>query len=73
MGNESLTLIFLKEVNRIMNLFKRLVNEEEGQGLVEYGLIIAVVAVALITALTTLKGGISTVFSNAETKLKATY
>lgn len=56
-----------------MELIKRLWKEEEGQGLVEYGLIIAVVAVALITALTTLKGGIENVFTNAETKLKASY
>lgn len=31
-----------------MNLFKRLVKEEEGQGMAEYGLILALVAVACI-------------------------
>ena len=35
---------------------------ESGQGMVEYGLIIALVGVALIAALGTLKGKISTVF-----------
>lgn len=32
----------------MMNMIKRLWNEEEGQGMTEYGLIIALVAVALI-------------------------
>jgi Flp pilus assembly pilin Flp len=31
-----------------MNLLKRLVREEEGQGLVEYGLIIALIAILVI-------------------------
>ena len=38
--------------------------QEEGQGLVEYALIIALVSVALVTALTILGGGIETVFQN---------
>lgn len=35
---------------------------EDGQGMVEYGLIIALVAIGLVLALTTLKDNISTVF-----------
>jgi len=38
---------------------------EEGQGLVEYALIIVLVSVALIGALGLLKGGISGAFSQA--------
>lgn len=38
--------------------------DEEGQGLVEYALIIALVAVLTIGALTTLQGNIGTAFSN---------
>lgn len=38
-------------------------NEESGQGMVEYGLIIALVAVAVIVALTALGGKVSTLFS----------
>ncbi len=33
--------------------------DEEGQGLAEYGLILALVAVLCVAALTTLQGGIS--------------
>lgn len=37
---------------------------EDGQGMVEYGLIIALVAIGLVVALTTLKDNIAAVFSN---------
>jgi pilus assembly protein Flp/PilA len=37
---------------------------DEGQGLVEYALIIALVALAVIAALTLLGGGITTTFNN---------
>ncbi|KJS21767.1 MAG: hypothetical protein VR72_08915 [Clostridiaceae bacterium BRH_c20a] len=36
----------------MMNLVKRLWNEEEGQGMVEYGLIIALISVVAILTLT---------------------
>jgi pilus assembly protein Flp/PilA len=52
-----------------MKLFKSLIREEKGQGLVEYALIIALVAVLLITALLNLKGGISGVFSKIQDEL----
>ena len=48
-------------------------NEEEGQGMVEYALILALVAVGCITILGTLKGSINNIFGNAATELnKAT-
>ena len=40
-------------------------DEERGQGLVEYALIIALVSVLLVAALTSLRDGISNTFSNA--------
>ncbi len=43
--------------------------QSKGQTLVEYALIIALVSVLLIAALTALKGGISTSFSNATAQL----
>jgi len=43
----------------------------KGQTLVEYALIIALVSVLLIAALTALRGGISTSFSNATAQLNA--
>jgi pilus assembly protein Flp/PilA len=45
---------------RMMNLLKR----EEGQGLVEYALIIVLVAVAVITALTLVGGNITATFQD---------
>ena len=41
-----------------------LLKREEGQGLVEYGLIIALVAIGLVVALTALSGGLSGTFNN---------
>ena len=37
---------------------------EEGQGLVEYALIIAVIAIAVIVAMVFLRGQIQNIFSN---------
>ena len=42
---------------------KRLTVKDEGQGLVEYGLIIGLVAIVLIAALGLLTGGLQNVFT----------
>lgn len=42
---------------------KTLVKREQGQSLVEYALIIALVAVVLVAGLTALQGGIGTAFT----------
>ena len=52
-----------------MTVLKRLFYEEDGQGMVEYGLIIALIAVAVIVALGALGGGIKGIFENVNTKL----
>ena len=39
-------------------------HDEEGQGLVEYGLIIAVIAIAVIVSMIFLRGQITNIFSN---------
>jgi pilus assembly protein Flp/PilA len=44
-------------------MFRRFFKEETGQGMVEYGLIIALVAVVLIVALVALNGGLTGIFS----------
>jgi pilus assembly protein Flp/PilA len=43
-------------------MLKRFFKEEAGQGMVEYGLIIALVAVVLIGALVAMNGGLQTIF-----------
>jgi len=45
-----------------MELFKRLWNDEEGQGMVEYGLIIALIAIVLIAILGTMSGSLEAIF-----------
>lgn len=51
------------EVYQVFKLLKRLVSGEEGQGLVEYALIIALIAIALFGALSLMEGGIAGVFA----------
>lgn len=48
----------------IAQLLARLNRREDGQGMVEYALIIALVAIALVAALTALSGGVGNVFNS---------
>ncbi|MEZ4706246.1 MAG: Flp family type IVb pilin [Caldilineaceae bacterium] len=50
----------------VLNLMNRLaaMKNEEGQGMAEYALIIALVAILLAASLTSLKDGIAGVFSD---------
>lgn len=50
-------------LNYLMNYFKALPKTKKGQAMVEYGLIIALIAVILIVALTAMSGGLSAIFS----------
>jgi len=54
-----------------MNLLKRLWKEEEGQDLVEYGLLIVLVGLVCITAMQGLATAISTAFGSAATSLNS--
>jgi pilus assembly protein Flp/PilA len=51
------------------SLWKALWSDESGQGLVEYALIIALIAVGLIAILLVLRNSIGNVFNNAATQL----
>ena len=48
---------------------KKFLMNEEGQGMVEYGLIIALVAVVVIGAISLLSGGIKNTFTKATNNL----
>lgn len=54
------------------DLIKRMVTDEDGQGMVEYGLIIGLIAVVLITALTLMSGGLSGIFNKMSNTLNTT-
>lgn len=53
----------------MINVFKKLMFEESGQGMAEYGLILALVAVVVVAALTTLGGGIRDKLTEVNGKL----
>lgn len=53
------------------NLFSRFVRDESGATAIEYGLIAALVAVVIITALTTLGGKLTSTFGAVSAKLTA--
>ena len=54
---------------RLQNVWFRARDEESGQGLVEYALIIALVSLAAVAALGFLSGKINTLFSDAGNQL----
>ena len=53
-----------------MEFLRKLWSDEEGQGMVEYGLIIALVSIVIILALTAIGTNLNTVFTDISTKLK---
>ena len=52
-----------------MELFMRLFKEEEGQGLVEYALIIAFISLVIIAAGPTIKEALTKIFNDISTEL----
>jgi pilus assembly protein Flp/PilA len=53
----------------MLALWNRFMNDESGQGLVEYALIIALVAIGLIVILTLLRNSIGNVFNETRNRL----
>jgi pilus assembly protein Flp/PilA len=54
---------------KVLNLFRRLGKDEEGATAIEYGLLAALVAVALITVLGTMSGELEATFQNVQDEL----
>lgn len=54
-----------------MTFFKNLLRDEAGATAIEYGLIAALIAVAAITAMSSLGGQLSTTFNKVSTELSA--
>ncbi len=52
-------------------MLRKLWNDESGQGLTEYALLIALVSLGLITLLTAYRNAIGNVFKNATTVLNS--
>jgi pilus assembly protein Flp/PilA len=58
--------------NTLLKLYvksQNLLNGDEGQDLVEYALLISLIALAAITATTSLAGAITTIFTRISTSL----
>jgi pilus assembly protein Flp/PilA len=53
----------------MVTILKRLREEEEGQDLVEYGLLVVLVALFALASMSSLATSISTAFSNASANL----
>ena len=54
----------------MMEKMMKLVKDESGQGMAEYGLILAGVAVVVIIAIAALGGGLTTLFEDVTDKLE---
>jgi pilus assembly protein Flp/PilA len=52
-----------------MELLKKFWNEEEGQDLVEYALLLGFISLAVVAALTGMRNALNSVYSNTATQL----
>jgi Flp pilus assembly pilin Flp len=57
---------------KMKNFLRKLWKDEEGQDLVEYALLVVLVALGAVAAMTNLASGISDAFSNAVAQLTTT-
>ncbi|HEY0835072.1 MAG TPA: Flp family type IVb pilin [Azospirillum sp.] len=58
-------------MNRVSSFAARLAKDEQGAALVEYGLLIGLVAIGCVVALTGLRTNITTLFTRIGTALNA--
>lgn len=58
-------------MNKITQGMKQFLNDEEGVTAIEYGLIAALIAVAIITTVQTVGGDLNAVFTRISTELRA--
>jgi pilus assembly protein Flp/PilA len=52
-----------------MNIFIRFLNDEAGATAIEYGLIAALIAVGIIAGVSSLGGGVNSIFNKLGTKM----
>ena len=64
-------ILFFKKEEKRMELIKRFLKEEEGVTAIEYGLIAALIAVAIITAVGLVGTGLNKTFNTVQEKLNA--
>ena len=55
-----------------MSFIRKFIKNSKGATAIEYGLIAALIAVAAVSAMSTLGGKISTTFNNVSSNMKAT-
>jgi pilus assembly protein Flp/PilA len=67
--NEGTPRMLREYIDHLVETWLSFRESEEGQGLVEYALIIALVAILLVGALTLLQGQLTSVFSNISSNL----
>ncbi|WP_316571131.1 Flp family type IVb pilin [Neobacillus sp. YIM B06451] len=54
----------------MMNKMKALLTEEQGQGMTEYGLVLGVIAIGVVTILITFKEKIIAIFTDVTTEIE---
>ena len=54
---------------QVIGFVRKLVQEEDGVTAIEYGLIAALIAVVIVTAVTAVGGGLTTTFNSVSSKL----
>jgi len=62
----------VRKEGKYMNLVKRLIKEEEGQGMIEYVLIVALISIVAIIIIRTVGNQVENIWTNTENALTPT-